>query len=455
MSGVTIHVCLKNLATCSYILIMSKIAAIVGRPNVGKSTLFNRMTESQAAIVNEVSGVTRDRHYGKAIWNGVEFSVVDTGGFVEDSEDMFESEINRQVKLAISEADVIIFMVDVEEGIHGLDKDVALMLRKVQKRVILVVNKVDNNKRLLNAPEFYGLGLGEYFPISSANGSGTGDLLDEIVKNLPVTTEEKEEEITRVAIVGRPNVGKSSLANTMLDEERNIVTPVAGTTRDSIHSLYNKFNTRFLLIDTAGLRKKAKVEEDIEFYSVLRSVRAIEESDLCLLLLDATRGIESQDLSILSIIQKNNKGVIILVNKWDLVEKDQASAKHYEQEIKSRTEPFTDYPVLFISAITKQRIHKVLEVIMTVYENRRRKIPTSKLNEVMLKYVSDTPPPSIKGKHIKIKYVTQIPAAYPTFAFFCNFPQYVKESYKRFVENRLRESFELTGAPAKIYFRKK
>ncbi len=434
---------------------MSKIAAIVGRPNVGKSTLFNRLTESRAAIVNEESGVTRDRHYGKAIWNGVEFSVVDTGGFVENSDDVFESEINRQVKLAISEADVIIFMVDVTEGVHELDKSVAAMLRKVEKKVITVVNKVDNNQRLLDAVEFYNLGLGEYFAISSANGSGTGDLLDEIVKHLPETADEQEEEIPRVAVVGRPNVGKSSLANTLLGEERNIVTDVAGTTRDSIHSLYNKFNTRFLLVDTAGLRKKAKVEEDIEFYSVLRSVRAIEESDLCLLLIDATRGLESQDLNILSIIQKNNKGLIILVNKWDLVEKDHTTTKSFEAGIRSRTEPFTDYPILFISAIKKQRVHKVLELIMTVYGNRRRKIPTSQLNEVMLRYVSDTPPPSIKGKHIKIKYVTQLPAAYPVFAFFCNYPQYIKESYRRFVENRLRESFALTGAPAKIYFRKK
>ncbi len=434
---------------------MSNIAAIVGRPNVGKSTLFNRMTESRAAIVNEESGVTRDRHYGKSTWNGVDFSVVDTGGFVENSDDVFESEINRQVKLAISEADVIIFMVDVETGIHDLDKAVAEMLRKVQKKVILVVNKVDNNKRLLDAAEFYGLGLGDFFPISSANGSGTGELLDEIVKHLPDTAEEPDEEIPRVAVVGRPNVGKSSLANTLLDEERNIVTPVAGTTRDSIHSLYNKFNYRFLLIDTAGLRKKAKVEEDIEFYSVLRSVRSIEESDVCLLLIDATRGIESQDLSILSIIQKNNKGLVLLVNKWDLVEKDQNSTKRFEEEIRSKTAPFTDYPILFISAITKQRVHKVLELIMTVYENRRRKIPTSKLNEVMLKYVNDTPPPSLKGKHVKIKYVTQLPSAYPAFAFFCNLPQYIKEPYKRFVENRLRESFDLTGAPARIFFRKK
>jgi GTP-binding protein len=329
------------------------------------------------------------------------------------------------------------------------------MLRKVQKKVITVVNKVDNNKRLLDAPEFYGLGLGEYFAISSINGSGTGELLDEIVRHLPDKPEEPEPEIPMVAIVGRPNVGKSSLANVLLGEDRNIVTPVAGTTRDSIDSLYNKFDTTFILIDTAGLRRKSRIDEDIEYYSILRSIRAIEESDICLLLIDATRGIESQDLYILSIIQKNNKGVIFLVNKWDLVEKDQQSTKHFEDEIRSRTEPFTDYPVLFISALTKQRIHKVLELIMKVYENRRRKIPTSQLNEVMLKYISETPPPSLKGKHIKIKYVTQIPSAYPTFAFFCNYPQYIKEPYRRFVENRMRENFELSGSPVKIYFRKK
>ncbi|MHC1733118.1 MAG: ribosome biogenesis GTPase Der [Bacteroidales bacterium] len=434
---------------------MSKIVAIVGRPNVGKSTLFNRMTESRAAIVNEESGVTRDRHYGRVIWNGVDFSVIDTGGFVENSDDVFESEINRQVKLAISEADVILFMVDVETGIHELDRSVAEMLRKVQKQVITVVNKVDNHQRLLDAAEFYGLGLGDYFTVSSVSGSGTGELLDEIVRHLPDSQEEPGEDIPRVAVVGRPNVGKSSLTNTLLGEERNIVTPVAGTTRDSIHSLYNKFNNRFLLIDTAGLRKKAKVDEDIEFYSILRAVRSIEESDLCLLLIDATRGLESQDLSIMSIIQKNNKGMILLVNKWDLIEKDQATTKKLEEEIRYKTAPFTDYPILFISAITKQRVHKVLELIMTVYENRRRKIPTSQLNEVMLKFVNDTPPPSLKGKHIKIKYVTQLPAAYPTFAFFCNFPQYIKDPYKRFIENRLRESFPLSGAPVKIFFRKK
>jgi GTP-binding protein len=413
------------------------------------------MTESRDAIVNEVSGVTRDRHYGKVLWNGVEFSVVDTGGFVEGSEDVFESEINRHVQLAISEADVIVFMVNVEDGIHELDRSVAGLLRKVQKKVITVVNKVDNNNRLLDAAEFYGLGLGDYFPISSINGSGTGDLLDEIVKHLPDKAEEPQPDIPRVAVVGRPNVGKSSLANALLGEDRNIVTPVAGTTRDSIDTLYNKFDTKFVLIDTAGLRKKASIGEDIEFYSTLRSIRSIEDSDLCLLLLDATRGMESQDLYILSVIQKNNKGVIFLVNKWDLVEKDNKSTKNFEDELRSRTAPFTDYPVLFISAKTRQRIHNVLELIMKVYENRRRKIPTSQLNEVMLPYIESTPPPALKGKHIRIKYITQLPSAYPTFAYFCNFPQYIKDPYRRFIENRMRENFELSGAPVKIYFRKK
>jgi len=434
---------------------MSRIVAIVGRPNVGKSTLFNRLTESRAAIVNETSGVTRDRHYGRSVWNGIDFSVVDTGGYVEASEDMFEDEINRQVKLAISESDLILFMVNVEDGIHDLDREVADLLRRSGKKVITVVNKVDNNQRLLDAPEFYSLGLGEYFAVSSVNGSGTGDLLDEVVKHLPETIDEPEPDIPRVAIVGRPNVGKSSLANALLGEERNIVTPVAGTTRDSIYSKYNKFNSTFYLIDTAGLRKKAKVEEDIEFYSMLRAVRSIEESDLCLLMIDATRGIEAQDLNILSIIQKNNKGVAVLVNKWDLVEKDNKSTTTFEDAIRNRTAPFRDYPILFISVTNKQRIHKVLELITTVYENRRRKITTSKLNDVMLKFIEDTPPPSLKGKQIKIKYVTQIPSAYPTFAFFCNLPQYIKDPYKRFVENRLRESFDFSGAPVKIFFRKK
>lgn len=434
---------------------MSRIVAIVGRPNVGKSTLFNRLTDSREAIVDETSGVTRDRNYGTASWNGVDFSVIDTGGYVEKSDDIFEGEINKQVKLAIEEADIILFMVDVATGIHDLDSAVASMLRRVDKKIILVVNKVDNNERYVDATEFYSLGLGEYFPISSANGSGTGDLLDEIVKSLPSEEPQVAPDLPRVAIVGRPNVGKSSLVNSLLGEERNIVTPIAGTTRDSIYTRYNKFNHDFLLVDTAGLRKKGKVSEDIEFYSVMRAVRTIENSDICLLLIDATRGLEAQDLNILSLIQKNNKGMIVLVNKWDLVEKDNNTAALVEKEIRERTAPFTDYPVLFISAINKQRIHKVLELIEQVNTNRNRKISTSELNEVMLGIVSNNPPPSLKGKYVKIKYVTQLPVYTPTFAFFCNLPQYIREPYKRFLENRLREKYDFSGVPIRIYFRKK
>jgi GTPase len=434
---------------------MSKIVAIVGRPNVGKSTLFNRLTESREAIVDEVSGVTRDRNYGKANWNGVDFSVIDTGGFVENSEDIFEEEINKQVLLAIEEADVILFMTDVECGIHELDETVSNMLRRANKKVLLVVNKVDNGKRLIEANEFYALGLGDYFPVSSMNGSGTGDLLDAVVKCLPEEQNEDEPDIPRIAIVGRPNVGKSSLVNSLLGEERNIVTPLAGTTRDSIYTRYNKYNQDFLLVDTAGLRKKAKVSEDIEFYSVMRAVRTIENSDICLLLLDATRGIEAQDINILSLIQNNSKGIIILVNKWDLIEKDTKSTIRFEQDIREKTAPFTDYHILFISATNKQRIHKILELVQKVQENRTRKIPTPKLNEVMLEIVRVNPPPSLKGKYIKIKYVAQLPTHTPTFAFFCNLPQYVKDPYKRYLENRMREHFEFTGVPIKIFFRKK
>ncbi len=434
---------------------MGRIAAIVGRPNVGKSTLFNRLTETREAIVDEVSGVTRDRNYGQCFWNGIRFSVIDTGGYVMNSEDIFEEEINKQVMLAIGEADVILFMVDVTTGVHELDSSVAEMLRKVDKKVFLVVNKVDNNERLLDAAEFYSLGLGDYFPLSSMNGSGTGDLLDEVVKSLPSDSAEILPDIPRVAIVGRPNVGKSSLINTLLGEERNIVTPLAGTTRDSIYTRYNKFKHDFLLVDTAGLRKKAKVSEDIEFYSVMRAIRTIENSDICLLLIDATRGIEAQDLNIISLIQKNSKGLIVLVNKWDLIEKENNTTKIYEREIKEKTAPFVDYPVLFISAINKQRVHKILDLVETVNENRKRKIPTSALNEVMLEIIRDNPPPSLKGKYVKIKYVTQLPTYSPTFAFFCNLPQYVREPYRRYIENRLREKFELTGVPVRIFFRKK
>jgi GTP-binding protein len=434
---------------------MSRIVAIVGRPNVGKSTLFNRLTDSREAIVDEVSGVTRDRNYGVSNWNGMDFSVIDTGGYVQNSDDIFEEEINKQVLLAIEESDIILFMVDVTCGIHELDTSVASLLRRVDKKVILVVNKVDNGERLMDANEFYNLGLGDYFPLSSMNGSGTGELLDEVVKNLPEEEPGLIPELPRIAIVGRPNVGKSSLVNSLLGEERNIVTPVAGTTRDSIYTRYNKFQHDFLLVDTAGLRKKGKVSEDIEFYSVMRAVKTIENSDICLLLIDATRGIEAQDLNIMSLIQKNNKGMIVLVNKWDLIEKENNTTILFENDIREKTAPFTDYPILFISAINKQRIHKVLELIEKVNQNRNRKISTSELNEVMLQVVKNNPPPALKGKYVKIKYVTQLPIYTPAFAFFCNLPQYVKDPYKRYLENRMREKFEFTGVPIRIFFRKK
>jgi GTPase len=434
---------------------MSRIVAIVGRPNVGKSTLFNRLTDSREAIVDEVSGVTRDRNYGVSNWNGIDFSVIDTGGYVQNSDDIFEEEINKQVLLAIEESDLILFMVDVTCGIHELDTSVASLLRKVDKKVLVVVNKVDNGERLLDANEFYNLGLGEYFPLSSMNGSGTGELLDEVVKNLPAEEPGPLPDLPRIAIVGRPNVGKSSLVNSLLGEERNIVTPVAGTTRDSIYTRYNKYQHDFLLVDTAGLRKKGKVSEDIEFYSVMRAVKTIENSDICLLLLDATRGIEAQDLNIMSLIQKNNKGMIVLVNKWDLIEKENNTTVVFEKDIREKTAPFTDYPILFISAINKQRIHKVLELVEQVNQNRNRKISTSELNEVMLQIVKNNPPPAIKGKYVKIKYVTQLPIYTPAFAFFCNLPQYVKDPYKRYLENRMREKFNFTGVPVRLFFRKK
>lgn len=434
---------------------MSRIVAIVGRPNVGKSTLFNRLIDSREAIVDEASGVTRDRNYGMSFWNGMDFSVIDTGGYVQNSDDIFEEEINKQVILAIEESDVILFMVDVTCGIHDLDSSVASILRRFDKKVLLVVNKVDNNERLMDATEFYNLGLGDFFPLSSINGSGTGELLDEVVKNLPAEEQEVIPDLPKIAIVGRPNVGKSSLVNSLLGEERNIVTDVAGTTRDSIFTRYNKFQHDFLLVDTAGLRKKGKVSEDIEFYSVMRAVRTIESSDICLLLIDATRGIEAQDLNIMTLIHKNNKGMIILVNKWDLIEKDNKTATQFEQEIRGKTAPFTDYPILFISAINKQRIFKVLELVAQVNENRNRKITTSMLNEVMLQVINSNPPPSIKGKYVKIKYITQLPIYTPAFAFFCNLPQYVKDSYRRYLENQMREKFDFTGVPIRIFFRKK
>ena len=434
---------------------MGNIVAIVGRPNVGKSTLFNRLIQRREAIVDAVSGVTRDRHYGKCEWNGMEFSLIDTGGYVKGSDDVFEAEIDKQVELAIDEADAIIFMVDVESGITGMDEDVSKLLRKVKKPVFLVVNKVDNNKRSENAVEFYALGLGEYYTIASINGSGTGDLLDDIVKALPEKEEEAEDDLPRFAVVGRPNAGKSSFINALIGEDRYIVTDIAGTTRDSIDTKYNRFGFEFNLIDTAGIRRKSKVKEDLEFYSVMRSVRAIEYCDVVILVVDASRGFEGQDQSIFWLAQKNKKGVIILVNKWDLVEKDTHSTKEFETKIRQEIEPFTDVPIIFISALTKQRIFKAIEKAVEVYNNRKNRIPTSKLNDTMLDIIRQNPPPSSKGKFVKIKFCTQLPTPTPQFAFFANLPQYVKDPYKRFIENKMRELFNFHGVPIVIYFRKK
>ena len=435
---------------------MSNIVAIVGRPNVGKSTLFNRIVESRTAIVDDVSGVTRDRNYGKGEWNGVIFSIIDTGGYVMNSADVFEEEIKRQVHLAIDEADVIIYVVDVEIGVTDLDDAVATILRKAQKPVVVAVNKVDNNSRIADSYEFYNMGLGEIFCISSINGSGTGDLLDSVVKALPNTTVSPEEEdIPHFAIVGRPNVGKSSMINALTDENRHIVTDIAGTTRDTIASRYNKFGHDFILADTAGLRKKGKVHENLEFYSVMRSIRAIESADVCLLLIDATRGMEAQDVNIFNLIIKNKKGAVILVNKWDLIEKDHKSTKIFTEEIREKIAPFTDVPVIFTSAVTKQRILKAFETAMQVYHHRKQKIKTSVLNELLLEAIEQYSPPSIKGKYIKIKYVTQLPTPTPTFAFYANLPQYIKAPYKRYLENKIREFFDFEGVPVSIVFRNK
>ncbi|MCX2718006.1 ribosome biogenesis GTPase Der [Lentiprolixibacter aurantiacus] len=433
---------------------MGAIVAIVGRPNVGKSTFFNRLIQRREAIVDAVSGVTRDRHYGKSDWNGKEFSIIDTGGYVLGSDDIFEQAIDKQVELAIDEADAILFMVDVETGITGMDEDVAKLLRKVKKPVFLVVNKVDNAKRAEEAVEFYSLGLGDYFTVSSINGSGTGDLLDAVVEVLP-ETEEEEDELPRFAVVGRPNAGKSSFINALIGEERYIVTDIAGTTRDSIDTRYNRFGFEFNLVDTAGIRRKGKVKEDLEFYSVMRSIRAIEHCDVCMLVMDATRGFDGQVENIFWLAARNNKGIVILVNKWDLVEKETQSVKEYSQKIRKAIEPFTDVPIVFISALTKQRIYKAIETAVEVYKNRSKRIPTRKLNDIMLPVIERTPPPAIKGKYVKIKYITQLPTHYPQFAFFCNLPQYVKEPYKRFLENKLREHFDFTGVPITIFMRKK
>jgi GTPase len=434
---------------------MSNIVAIVGRPNVGKSTFFNRLIQRREAIVDAVSGVTRDRHYGKSDWNGREFSLIDTGGYVKGSDDVFEAEIDKQVELAIDEADAIIFMVDVETGVTGMDEDVAKLLRKVKKPVFLVINKVDNAKRAEDAVEFYSLGLGEYYTIASISGSGTGDLLDALVEALPVKENVVEEEIPRFAVVGRPNAGKSSFINALIGKDRYIVTDIAGTTRDSIDTKYNLFGFEFNLVDTAGIRRKAKVKDDLEFYSVMRSVRAIEHSDVCLIVMDATRGFDGQVQNIFWLAERNRKGIVILVNKWDLVEKDHKSMKEYEKGIRQQMEPFVDVPIIFMSVLTKQRIFKAIETAVEVYKNRSKKIKTSKLNEVMLPIIENYPPPAYKAKYVKIKYIMQLPTPQPQFAFFCNLPQYVKDSYKRFLENKLRENFDFNGVPVSVYMRKK
>lgn len=436
---------------------MSNIVAIVGRPNVGKSTLFNRLTESRNAIVKEVSGVTRDRLYGKGEWNGVQFSVVDTGGYIKGSDDIFEKEIRKQVEIAIQEATVILFMVDVMAGIIDLDEMVAGLLRKSKKPVLIVANKVDNTDRVGLSAEFYAFGLGDVFDVSATNGSGTGEILDEVVKYFDKKDESvnEKDDLPRIAIVGKPNVGKSSLVNALTGEERNIVTEISGTTRDSINTRFKAFGFDFMLIDTAGIRKQAKVTEDIEYYSVLRSIRTIENADVCIFMIDAQEGLQKQDLHIYYIIEKNSKGVVVLINKWDLVDKDQNTMAKYEENIRQQLAPFNDVPIIFTSTLTKQRIHKALEATMMVHANRTKKIPTSVMNEVMLDVIQATPPPAVKGKYIRIKYVQQLPTHSPSFAFFCNLPQYIPDSYKRFLENRLREKFDFCGVPIKIFFRKK
>ncbi len=434
---------------------MSNLVAIVGRPNVGKSTLFNRLVGSRTAIVDSIAGVTRDRHYGKTEWNGREFSIVDTGGHIKGSDDIFEGEIRKQVEIAIDEANVILFVVDVTDGVTEFDKEVAKIIRRSKKKVVLVANKVDNNERQAYSAEFYALGIGEVYNMSAISGSGTGEILDEVVKNLRDGDEIASDELPRIAIVGRPNVGKSSLTNALLGNERNIVTPIAGTTRDTIHTRYKAFGNDFWLIDTAGIRKKAKVHEDLEFYSVMRSIKALEECDVAVLMIDATLGFESQDLAIFHLAEKNHKGIVIVVNKWDLYEKETNSTKVYEEQIRERIAPFRDVPIVFTSVTEKQRILKAIEVAIQVYHNRDTKIPTSKLNDFFLPLIENMPPPAVKGKFVKIKYVTQLKIKIPTIIFFCNLPQYINEPYKRFLENKLRENFSFSGVPINLAFRKK
>ena len=433
------------------------LVAIVGRPNVGKSTLFNRLVGMRQAIVDETAGVTRDRHYGKTEWCGREFSVVDTGGYTSNSDDIFEEEIRKQVVLAVEEADLVLFMVEGATGITDYDNEIADMLRRSGKPVVLAVNKVDSGEKIYDTFQFYALGLGEVWSISAANGGGTGDLLDAVVKQLPEDdgTADEHPELPHITVVGRPNVGKSSLTNALLGKERNNVTPIAGTTRDSIAEHYNRFGHEFMLVDTAGMRKRSKVHEDLEFYSVMRSIRAIEHSDVCILMIDATLGMEAQDMSIFNLIQKNRKGCVLVVNKWDLVEKDSNTMKEYTAALKSRIAPNDDIPIIFTSVLNKQRILNVLEAAQKVYDNYSKKIPTSKLNEVMLPEIENYPPPAWKGKYVKIKFITQLPTRFPSFAFFCNLPQYVRDPYKRFLENRLRENFDFEGCPVQVFLRQK
>ncbi|MCL2561486.1 MAG: ribosome biogenesis GTPase Der [Rikenellaceae bacterium] len=432
------------------------LVAIVGRPNVGKSTLFNRLVGMRQAITDDTAGTTRDRHYGRSDWNGHEFSVIDTGGYTVNSGDVFEEEIRKQVLLAVDEADVILFMVEVGTGVTDLDDMMADLLRRSGKKTLLVVNKVDNNSQFLGTAEFYSLGLGEPYGISSMSGTGTGELMDALVAALPANARaEEDDNLPRITIVGRPNVGKSSLTNALLGEERNIVTPVAGTTRDAIDTRYNKFGMEFYLVDTAGLRKKGKVTEDLEFYSVMRSIRAIENSDVCILMLDATQGIESQDMNIFSLIVRNKKGCVIVINKWDLIEKDTATMKKWREALARKIAPFDDVPVIFTSVVDKQRIYDVLQAAVRVYENRRRKIATSQLNEFILPIIEQTPPPAIKGKYIRIKYAMQLPSPTPSFAFFANLPQYIRDPYRRFLENKIRTQWDFAGVPLQIFFRKK
>ena len=433
------------------------LVAIVGRPNVGKSTLFNRLVGARKAIVDDTAGVTRDRHYGRCEWCGHEFSVVDTGGYTSNSDDVFEAAIRSQVRIAIDEADLVLFMVEAATGITDYDAEIADVLRRSRKPVILCVNKVDTGEKMYDAYQFYGLGLGELYSISAANGSGTGDLLDAVVAALPAeeNAEDPYADLPRITIVGKPNVGKSSLTNALLGVERNIVTPVAGTTRDSIESHYNKFGYEFMLVDTAGIRRKAKVDEDLEFYSVMRSIKAIEHSDVCIMMIDATTGMEAQDMNIFSLIQRNRKGCVLVVNKWDLFIKDSNTMKEYTEALRSRIAPFDDVPIVFTSVVKMQRIQDVLSAASEVCANFSRKIPTARLNEVMLPIIEETPPPAWKGKYVKVKYITQLPTRFPAFAFFCNLPQYIKEPYKRFLENQLRKNFQLTGCPVQIYCRQK